>query len=495
MKNIIFIKIIFILLAVSISNRINAQHYCGQDKLTQQLRQFSPAFDEELTNLYKAWEDNTKQNARIEGILDSVYTVQVVVHIVYLEDNPEQNIPDAIIQSQIDALNRDFGVLNADTVNLRPIFKPFRGYPKIKFELAKLDTLGNPTSGIVRVAGIPPTNKPIITNPLDSILNELMNVVGDWFKKGYTISTLPGNVQDTTMGSQIWDNKRYLNIWVTNLNRSQVLGDGLLGGFAFAPPGLKNWPFGIGYPADNMDGVSIDYRFFGENNFFVQNNPQYLDVLSKGRTTVHEVSHYLGLRHIWGDYGNVFNAKCSQSTHNLLFSDGMDDTPPCQSPFATTVGGYNCDTTVNTCTIPYKGVDYPDLFENYMDYSGDECYNMFTKNQADFMRFVLTTKRGGIISKREVEMLNGIKIQKNHQNQFVVFPNPAQNYIQLQSKQPLEMDTKVELIDVSGRKINEFTFYQSDNNLNINTSQLVPATYFLRISNSKWITTENFIKF
>lgn len=71
-----------------------------------------------------------------------------MVHVVYLEDNLIQNIPDSIIHSQIDALNRDFGVTNEDTVNLRPIFKPFRGYPKIKFELAKLDTSGNPTTRI-----------------------------------------------------------------------------------------------------------------------------------------------------------------------------------------------------------------------------------------------------------------------------------------------------------------------------------------------------------
>lgn len=51
---------------------------------------------------------------------DSVYTVQVVVHVVYLNNNKYENIPDSIIQSQIDALNRDFNARNADSVNLRP---------------------------------------------------------------------------------------------------------------------------------------------------------------------------------------------------------------------------------------------------------------------------------------------------------------------------------------------------------------------------------------
>lgn len=493
MKNINYIKILLVLLTVSIFSRINAQHICGQDIITHQLRSLSSDYDNDYSNLLEEWQYE-KQNARTSALEDTTYTIQVVVHVVYLEDNLIQNIPDSIIHSQIDALNRDFGVTNEDTVNLRPIFKPFRGYPKIKFELAKLDTSGNPTTGIIRVAGKAPSANAVFTNPLDSILSNLLNAVGDWFKKGYTISTLAGNVKDTTIGSPIWDNKKYLNIWVTNLNIKPI-GEGTLGGFAFAPPGLKNWPFGIGYPADNIDGVSIDYRFFGVNNYFAQSRPDIAEFVGKGRTTVHEVGHYLGLRHIWGDYGNVFNLPCNNATHNLFFSDGMDDTPPCKAPFSSTIGEYRCDTTVNTCVIPYKGTDYPDLFENFMDYSGDACYNMFTKDQAAFLRFVLSTRRAGIVSKREVETVSNIKIQNSTQNQFVLFPNPAKDYIQLQTTKKLDKDATVELFDISGQRLKGFVFNKMDNNLIINTNELSPATYILKIYNSDWISTESFIKF
>ncbi|MFN5911951.1 MAG: M43 family zinc metalloprotease, partial [Bacteroidota bacterium] len=68
-----------------------------------------------------------------------------------------------------------------------------------------------------------------------------------------------------------------------------------------------------------------------------------------GRTCVHEVGHYLGLRHIWGD------GDCSQE-------DGIDDTPNADSQ-----SNQDCDVTRNTCTDNIAGTDLPDMVENYMD--------------------------------------------------------------------------------------------------------------------------------
>ncbi|MEZ5054088.1 MAG: hypothetical protein R2807_04875 [Chitinophagales bacterium] len=53
-----------------------------------------------------------------------------MVHVVYLNNNKYENVPDNTIQSQIDALNRDFNLLNPDSINLRPFFIPFRGNAK-----------------------------------------------------------------------------------------------------------------------------------------------------------------------------------------------------------------------------------------------------------------------------------------------------------------------------------------------------------------------------
>ncbi|QQR97533.1 MAG: T9SS type A sorting domain-containing protein [Sphingobacteriales bacterium] len=466
---------------------------CNQDKITEILRKIVPNYDTETKLIYDEWEQKQQDNnnARINA-LDTTYTIQTVIHIVYLEDNLEQNIPDDIIQSQIDRLNKDFGVLNEDTANLRLIFKNFRGYPKIKFELATNDPNGNPTNGVVKVAGRGPSKKPTFTNPIDSILFELTNTIGDWFKKGFSIVNLPNNVKDTTIGSPIWDNSKYLNIWVTDLNLFSLPTEGTLGGFAFAPPGLSNWPFGIGYPADAVDGVSIDYRFFGENNYFARNRPSIAEFIGKGRTTVHEVGHYLGLRHIWGDYGNVFNLPCNAFTHDIFFSDGMDDTPPCKAPFSSQLGEYRCDTATNSCNLPYQGIDYPDLFENYMDYSGDACYNMFTKKQADFLRFVLTTRRSGIISKRETEIISSTKNIKNTANQFNVYPNPAQDILHIEATK--NQNTNIDIYTIDGKLIQQNHMDTNSSLKSINIQDFKNGTYVIKLYNADFVSFEKFIK-
>ncbi|MCB9232995.1 MAG: PKD domain-containing protein [Bacteroidia bacterium] len=83
----------------------------------------------------------------------------------------------------------------------------------------------------------------------------------------------------------------------------------------------------------------------------------------KGRTTTHEVGHWLGLRHIWGDGGCSVDDYCS-------------DTP------ASDAANYGCTATTSCGS--------QDQIENYMDYSDDLCMDMFTACQKTRMQTVLT---------------------------------------------------------------------------------------------------------
>lgn len=149
---------------------------------------------------------------------------------------------------------------------------------------------------------------------------------------------------DASGGKDAWPADEYLNVWVCDIS------GGILGYAQF--PG--------GNPA--TDGVVNDYKYFGDIG--TATYPFHL-----GRTMTHEVGHYLNLRHIWGDT-------------NCNGDDFVDDTP--------TAGGANY--TGNPCTYPGPDScedptdDLPDMFQNYMDYSDDECFNLFTVGQKNRMR-------------------------------------------------------------------------------------------------------------
>lgn len=247
-------------------------------------------------------------------------TVPVVIHVVYKK--AAHNIGDTQVTSQLDVLNADFGATNPDIPKVPAPWTSLVGNAKIKFKLAKVDPSGKPTSGIVR-----------------------------------TKTSVDGFVQDESVkqsakgGSDAWDTTKYLNIWVCDLS------GGLLG-YAQFPGG----------PPD-LDGVVIRNTAFGCVG--IAEAPFNL-----GRTTTHELGHFLKLRHIWGD------------TEDCSGSDLVSDTPRQQLP------NYNEPTFPHvSCNNGPNG----DMFVNYMDYVDDHVMFMFTSGQVGRMRATLSGPRNGLI--------------------------------------------------------------------------------------------------
>lgn len=300
------------------------------------------ALDEVILNAQKHSQHQGKRSGARAA--DTIYRIPVVVHIVYT--TPAENLADSLVHSQIEVLNKAFRRDNADSSDTRAEFKPFAGDAGIEFYLADLDPNGMPTTGITRTVGSPP--------PLFGF-----SPFGDEVKK------------NSTGGKDPWPTDRYLNIWVCNLFN----GLGVLG-YAYPPVGnISNWPAGAA-PADtSLQGVVIYHEVFGYKNPLAVNS-QFYNIAAEGKTTVHEVAHYLGLRHIWGD------GPCNED-------DFVADTPE-----ASDNSQQQCNWSLNECspTCPLLP-DYPNMIENYMDYSADSCMNMFTYGQIAIMRGVLATYR------------------------------------------------------------------------------------------------------
>ena len=95
---------------------------------------------------------------------------------------------------------------------------------------------------------------------------------------------------------------------------------------------------------------------------------------NKGRTTTHEVGHWLDLRHIWGDKKGSFG------------TDYVSDTSDQEEK---TLGTASFPKT-DHCIQVSPGV----MFMNYMDYTDDACLNLFTKGQVERMLALFKSQNG-----------------------------------------------------------------------------------------------------
>lgn len=91
----------------------------------------------------------------------------------------------------------------------------------------------------------------------------------------------------------------------------------------------------------------------------------------KGRVTTHEVGHWLNLFHIWGDY--------------YCGNDLVADTPEQEGPVR------GCPSFPLFSSNCANNGPHGDMFMNFMDYSNDDCRNIFTAGQRMRGRAVFAT--------------------------------------------------------------------------------------------------------
>jgi hypothetical protein len=294
----------------------------------------------------------------------AMVVIPVIFHIVHAGQvqGVYPNISAAQISSQIVVLNEDYSGIGHNTVSY-PVnaFSNFvlsqslapasvDGFKRLKiancnigFCLATKDTLGNILAepGIDRV------------NSLAKGWRDPAGIV--------SITDFYSFMEDTVKPQSIWNVSRYLNIWITD--KSSTVGFTGYGTF----PLLSGLPDYAGGATAFTDGIWCFAKAVGSSVLFPGGT--YQANKAHGRTCSHEVGHYLGLRHVWGD------ALCG--------NDYAADTPP-----STASHTFQPSYPYNAGSCPGNGID-GELFMNIMDYTPDAGRYMFTAEQAARMHVSL----------------------------------------------------------------------------------------------------------
>jgi hypothetical protein len=286
---------------------------------------------------FEQWMERKLRASRSKGLQrqQAIYQVPVVVHVIHNGEaiGSGTNISDAQILSQIAVLNKDYQRLNVDASDTPPEFQPVAGNMDVEFVLAKQDPEGLASSGIVRVQG-----------------SKSVWSIND----NYELKAL-----------SYWPAEDYMNIWVCNIT-------GLLGYAQFPVSGLP----GLENSSNNRltDGIVIAYNAFGSEDDGPFN---LINKYKKGRTTTHEVGHFFGLRHVWGDD----DGQCDGS-------DYVTDTPN------------QGDRSSGCPSYPQMSCGVSTMFQNFLDYTDDACMNLFTSGQVGRMITVLenSPRRASLLS-------------------------------------------------------------------------------------------------
>lgn len=360
----------------------------------------------------------TQQKFLRQSANQTIYRIPVVVHVIHsnasgtVGGTNNGNISDEQVASQIQVLNEDYrrqvGTPGENTTALS-------ADAGIEFSLATRDPNGNATSGITRHYYDQKSSFDVYTDDL-------------------TLSNIA-----------YWPSNRYLNIWVTTLDNN-FLG---FGQFPTAADTIQGLPTSQN---ERIDGLMVDHKFFGR-----QTGTATSSLYGYGRTVTHEIGHWLGLIHTWGDGDG-----CAE--------DYVYDTPPTKGSNQTT----QCRTTYSTCV---NNVRTRDLTEDYMDYSPDRCMNLFTVGQVARMRAVLQ------LSPRRVQLINSVVALPEAERLTInVYPNPAASDptvdVQLKGSQSFT----VVLYDMAGRVVRQYAYANSPSTrVTLTTTGLSTGMYIVRV--------------
>lgn len=355
------------------------------------------------------------------GINEEI-TIPVVFHIIHNTSNPAEEISKQAIESQLAALNRDFQGTSSNASSF----------------IASKEGFDNQSANDTGIRFCLAENG----------INYVSTTVSSWRDDAIKL----------VAGAEAWNPKKYLNIWIGNLEG--------FGGYAYLP--------GMAYDT-NLDGVTIDYRYVDGS----------LPKFSLHRTGVHLVLGFLGLRELWDE-----NQPCGD--------DGVFDTPIHNSPNYGVTNNYRHVTTCYDNEV--------EMTMNLMDGGEDEQVYLLTKGQKQRLRAVLSgggfrhgltqtpipCGASNIVPPIDLALQN--RSSKRDEVVVKVLPNPTKGNFQIALRGESNK-IQVSIFDAQGRQLYESTTFPlvGEDNLSIDGSGWLSGMYFIKVQTDKTILNSTFI--
>jgi hypothetical protein len=360
------------------------------------------------------------------------YNIPTIVHIIHNSNEnvgSGRNISATRVVEQLQVLNDDFRRTNADKTNTPSYFTGVAADCEVNFCLVTRYPSGHPSAGqILPEKGINRVSAASISGVSNT-------------SSGYSMSTIDNTIKPATF----WNPAEVMNIWVCQLQ------SGLLGYATFPGTGFNS-----------TQGTVIGYQYFGLTG----------GSYGLGRTTTHEIGHFLGLYHIWGDD----NGACSGS-------DQCSDTPN----QANATGGCPSGKKTDACTSG-NGI----MYQNYMDYSNDACMNIFTEKQKARIQSTLATSTyrktlnsfsATLCAPTSVDDIQGV-------DGISIYPNPTKNMININFT--IIKNSEISIFNMLGEVV-YLTNSFSKNSISVDMSNQPNGVYFVRVKTNDKLTTQKVI--